>query len=378
MKIAILGGSFDPVHAEHINIARAAAEKLQTDKLIVVPAFVPPHKQGKNMASAQDRLAMARLAFSKLKNCEVSSYELNAGGTSYTFRTVEYFRQRYPDSKIYLLVGSDMLKDFYTWKNPDEILENAELCACNREGNKVKFKAEQLRFFARFKKFFHPIEYVGKDISSTKVRVLCAFGEELRPYLPEDVIDYIEANELYRVPHVKDALRFLKPARAKHSLRVAQMAVSVGAKYRIPESTLIQAAALHDVAKNLAPDAPELAGFVPPEGVPAPVLHQFAGAYVAEHTLGVEEEDVLNAIRYHTSGRPNMSALEKIIFLSDMLEQGRSFPHVEDLREWFYRDINECMYRSLRYQIRYLKKGRGAMYPLTLRAFEYYKENRSR
>ena len=378
MKIAILGGSFDPVHAEHINIARAAAEKLQADKIIAVPAFVPPHKQGKNMASAQDRLAMARIAFSKIKNCEVSAYELNAGGTSYTYLTVGYFRQRYPDAKLYLLVGSDMLKDFYTWKNPDEILENAELVVCNREGDKVKFKTEQLRFFARFKKTFRPLDYVGRDISSTKVRVLCAFGEDLKPYLPEDVIDYIEANELYRVPHVKDALRRLKPVRAKHSLRVAQMAVSVAAKYKISESTAIQAAALHDVAKNIDLSAPELAGFVPPENVPAPVMHQFAGAYMAEHLFGIEDEDVLNAIRYHTSGRPNMSALEKIIFLADMLEQGRDFPHVKQLREWFWRDINECMYLSLKHQVKYLKKGRGAVYPLTLRALEYYKENRSR
>ena len=378
MKIAILGGSFDPVHAEHINIARAAAEKLQADKIIVVPAFVPPHKQGKNMASGQDRLAMARLAFAKIKNCEVSAYELNAGGTSYTCLTVAYFRQRYPDAKLYFLVGSDMLKDFYTWKNPDEILENAELAVCNREGDKVKFKAEQLRFYARFKKTFRTLDYVGRDISSTKIRVLCAFGEDLKPYLPEDVIDYIEANELYRVPRVKDALRCLKPARAKHSLRVAQMAVGAAARYKIPESTVIQAAALHDVAKNIDLSAPELAGFVPPENVPAPVMHQFAGAYMAEHMFGIEDEDVLNAIRYHTSGRSNMSALEKIIFLADMLEQGRDFPHVEQLREWFWRDINECMYRSLRYQVKYLKRGRGDVYPLTLRALEYYKQNRSR
>ena len=149
-------------------------------------------------------------------------------------------------------------------------------------------------------------------------------------------------------------------------------------KYKISESTAIQAAALHDVAKNIDLSAPELAGFVPPENVPAPVMHQFAGAYMAEHMFGIEDEDVLNAIRYHTSGRPNMSALEKIIFLADMLEQGRDFPHVEQLREWFWRDINECMYRSLRYQVKYLKKGRGDVYPLTLRALEYYKQNRSR
>ena len=103
MKIAIFGGSFDPVHAEHVNLVRAAAEKLGTDKIIVVPAFVPPHKQGRNMAPAQDRLNMAKLAFAGIRGCEVSAYELNAGGTSYTCRTIEYFRGKYPDATLYWL-----------------------------------------------------------------------------------------------------------------------------------------------------------------------------------------------------------------------------------------------------------------------------------
>lgn len=378
MNVAIWGGSFDPIHAEHVNIAVAAAEKLNADKVIVVPAFVPPHKQGKNMADARDRLEMARLAFAGRRNCEVSAYEINAGGTSYTYKTLEYFRSRYPDAHFYLLVGADMLKDFYSWKNPEQILENADLAVCSREGEKLNFKAEQIRFFAKFKKTFKVLGYEGRDISSTKVRVLCAFGEDLKPYLASDVIDYIEANELYRVPYVKDALRYLKPVRRKHSLRVALMAVSVAAKYKLAESTVVQAAALHDAAKNMEISAPELQGCAIPNNVPSPVVHQYTGAYLAEKRFGVEDEDVLNAIRYHTSARPNMSVLEKIIFLADMLEQGRSFPHVEELREWFYKDLNECMYRSLKHQIRYLKKSGGEIYPLTLHAYEYYKENRSR
>lgn len=372
MKIAIFGGSFDPVHAEHGNLVRAAQEKLGADKVIVVPAYVPPHKQGKNMAPPEDRLEMARLAFAGQRGCEVSAYELNAGGTSYTCRTVEHFAEKYPGAQLFLLVGSDMLKDFYSWREPEAILARAELVVCNREGEKVNFRTEQLRFFARFRKTFKALEYVGRDVSSTKVRVLCAFGEDLRPYLSADVAGYIEGKELYRVEHVKDALRLLKPARRKHSLRVALMAASAAEKYKLPERSVILAAALHDAAKNLPPDAPELAGFEPPAGVPAPVLHQYAGAYLAEHCFGVTDEDVLNAIRYHTSGRPSMSTLEKIIYLSDLLEAGRDFPHIARLRAAFARDLNECMYRALKHQCKYLKKQGGPIDPLTARAYLYY------
>ena len=373
MKIAIFGGSFDPVHAEHVNMVKAAQAALGTDKVIVIPAFIPPHKQDRALAAPQDRLNMAKLAFAGVKNCEVSAYELNAGGTSYTYLTLGYFKEKYPDARLYFLDGADMLKDFYTWKQPETILSLAELVACNREGEKVNFSAEQMRFFAKFRKKFLSIEYTGRDISSTKARVLAAFGEDLKPYLPFDVIDYIEANELYRIRGVKEALAYLKPSRRKHTLGVALTAAKYAAKYKLPERKVILAAALHDVAKNMPQTAPELAGFALQEEVPAPVLHQYAGAYVAEHSLGIDDEDVLNAVRYHTSGRPNMSDLEKLIFLSDMLEPGRDFKGIEKLRRALENDLNECMYLSLKHELKYLKRGGGTIYPLTFKAYEYYK-----
>lgn len=378
MKIAIFGGSFDPVHAEHINIVRAAAEKLETDKTIVVPAFVPPHKQDKNMAPAQDRLNMARLAFGGIRNCEVSAYELNAGGTSYTCRTLEYFRGKYPDAQFYLLVGADMLKDFYAWREPDRILAQAELVACRRAGEELNARTEQIRFFAKFRKTFRLLDYTGRNISSTKARVLCAFGEDVKPYLTADVIDYIEARELYRVECVKAALRCMTAARRKHAVRVALLAASVCTRYKLNEHDVIQACGLHDAAKNLDLSAPELAGFSAGEEVPAPVLHQYTGAYLAEHAFGIKDEDILNAIRYHTSGRPNMSMLEKVVFLSDMLEEGRDFPGIKKLRRLFYENIDECMYYSLKCELKHLRQGRQTIYPLTERAFVYYKENRSK
>ena len=379
MKIALFGGTFDPVHSEHINIVKAAKEKLQADKVIVIPAFIPPHKQGKLLASAEDRLNMAKLAFAGIRGCEVSPYEINAGGTSYTCRTVAHFKQKYADAQLYWLVGADMLKDFYTWREPEEILSMAELVACGREGEHVRFKKEQLHFFATFPKGFRVLEYTGRNVSSTKIRVLNAFGEDLRPYLAEDVIAYIQAKGLYRVECVKEAMRYLKPVRRKHTVRVALMAAGAAAAYKLDEHAVIQAAGLHDAAKNMELTAAELFGFKAPEAdIPMPVMHQYTGAYLAEHVFGVTDTDVLNAIRYHTSGRPGMSTLEKLIFLSDMLEEGRDFPHIERLRAWFHRDLDECMYRSLKYELKYLKKGKGAIYPLTFRAYEYYKELRKK
>ena len=376
MKIAIFGGSFDPVHAEHVRIARAAREKLGADKIIVVPAGLPPHKQERHLAPAAARLEMARLAFSGIPGCEVSPYEINAGGTSYTVRTVHRFRERYPQDELYLLVGADMLRDFYSWKQPEEILSMAQLVACGREGDPADFQKEQKRFSARFGKPFIPLGYTGAAVSSTEVRALCAFGEDVRSLVPAEVADYIDANELYRVGPVRRALEYLTPARRKHSLRVALMAAERSASAGVSEYAAVLAAGLHDCAKNLPADSPLLKGFAPPEEVPAPVLHQYSGAYVAECILGVTDADVLDAIRYHTSGKPEMTALGKLIFLSDMLEAGRDFPGIRKLRRLFAENLNACMYHCLKQELKHLKKGGGNIYPLTFRAYEYYKEHR--
>jgi predicted HD superfamily hydrolase involved in NAD metabolism len=106
--------------------------------------------------------------------------------------------------------------------------------------------------------------------------------------------------------------------------------------------------------------------------VPKEVAHQFAGAYVAEKFFAVKDEDVLNAIRYHTSGRPRMSDLEKLIFLSDMLEEGRAYDVVDDLRYLFHhKSLNECLKEALFQTLQFLKKKNEKIYPLTEQAYEY-------
>ncbi len=373
MRIAIFGGTFDPVHIEHINIVKAAKEQLKADKVIIIPAFIPPHKQGKEMASPEDRLEMARRAFLPINGCEVSAYEINARSTSYTYLTLDHYKSKYPNDELFFLVGSDMLKDFYGWKNPETILSLADIVVCNREGDKINFAAENLKFNAKFKKKFKVIEYVGRNVSSTKARVLCAFGEDLKPYVLSDVIDYIEAKKLYRIDGVKSAFKYLTLSRKNHSLRLALTACEVASKYKIDERKIILAAALHDVTKNMPLSAPELSNFNISENVPEPVLHQFTGAYVAENVLGVDDAEVLSAIRCHTSAKPDMTALEKVIYLADLLEPGRDFAGIDKLRKLFYTDLDECLLQSLKHQIKYLKRNKGEIYYLTLKAYEYLK-----
>ena len=139
------------------------------------------------------------------------------------------------------------------------------------------------------------------------------------------------------------------------------------------------AALFHDCAKNLPPDSPYLKGVVPPREVPPPVLHQYAGAYVAQYAFGVSDGEVLDAVRYHTSGRKNMSALEKLIFLSDLLESGRDFEDADALRQLFWKDkdnVDECLEQALKSTIEFLEKSGKEIYPLTLEAYEFIKNSK--
>lgn len=373
MKIAIFGGSFNPVHREHVNIVKAAIRELSLDKVIIMPSNLTPNKHGRLTASGIDRLNMCRLAFSGIDNAEVSDYEINKGGVSYSYLTCRAFRDKFKDDELYFIIGADMLENFHSWKYPEEILKCVKLAVCARE-NTDTLNAAEKTFKSYFNEEIVKFSYIGAKVSSTKIRTLAALNESIEEYVLKNTADYIKENGIYSLDKIKDVKKLLKPERWLHTLRVAVMAAENCARLGIDEKTAITAAALHDCAKYLKPDSPYLAGFVCPENVPEPVVHQYAGAYVAEHTFGINDKQILNAIACHTSGKEDMSPLEKLLFLCDMLEEGRDFEGVEDLREIFSHSIDGALYESLKYELDYLKCTGKPIYSLTLRAYEYIYE----
>lgn len=376
MKIGIFGGSFDPVHQEHVNVAKSAMRSLGLDELIVMPAYRPPHKRGKSITSAEHRLAMCRLAF-QIPGVRVSDYEIEREGMSYTYLTCRAFRMRYPADELFFLVGTDMLEDFYTWRNPEDILRNVTLAVCRRDRDEAYLEEQQRRFEARFGMSFAVVDYNGAPVSSTEVRTVARLGGDFKSDVPAAVAEYIRKHNLYRDETLCRALELENPSRREHSVRVAVMAVEHAKTFGVDEESACLAAALHDVAKNLKPDNRLLKGFVCPPDVPPSVVHQFAGAYVAEHAFGVTDPNVLNAIRYHTSGREGMSALEKLIFLSDLLESGREFPGVDELRALMETDQTACLVLALKRQVEYVRERGLEVYPLTEQAYAYYQGGRT-
>ncbi len=374
MVIILYGGAFNPVHTEHVALAKAAVKKFSPDRLIVIPTAVSPHKSGGLLASAEDRLQMCRLAFSSLPCAEVSDFEICSGGVSYSYITCEHFKKQFPGADIYFLVGGDMLASFPSWREPERILACVTLIACAREDKKA-LKRSRSEVERLYSVKVERLSYVGRAVSSTRVRALACLGADFSVLVPAPVAEYMRQRGVYYNERLARASAFEKKSRWAHSVRVAAMCAENASRARLTEEAAITMAALHDVTKNLPKDSPYLSGFVPPEGVPSPVMHQYSGAYVAREYFGVTDENLLNAIRYHTSGRAGMSPAEMLLYLADMLEEGRSFPGVEGLRRIFYQgDLSHAMLAALEHQVEYLNSEGEEIYPLTKQAYLYLKE----
>lgn len=375
MRIILFGGAFNPVHNEHVAILKAAQTALNADKTIIMPTAVSPHKRGRIAASPASRLEMCRLAFGK--TCEVSDFEIKKGGASYSYITCEHLKRMYPGDEIYFLMGADMLACFHEWVYPERILRCVKLAVCEREG-----EADLGRVCAEMKKGFgadvFKVGYAGAALSSTRIRVAAAIGYDVSDCVPQGVAEYISDQKIYSIPVLKAAQKLLKKGRAMHTLRVAYMAAENCERIKIDERAAVIAAALHDCGKYVKPGDKILRGFTPPENVPDSVMHQYTGAYIAEHVFGIDDEDILNAVRYHTSGRPGMSRLEKLIYLSDMLEEERDFPEIEKLRKAFKEDIDLCLELSLRHVLDFLENEGEPVFALTREAYEYIRAVREK
>ena len=376
MRIGIFGGSFDPVHIEHIRVAQSAIKGLGLDKLLIMPAYAPPHKPYKALAPDKHRLAACRLAFADLEKAEVCDFEIAQKGTSYTYLTCRHFKQKYPSAELFWLVGTDMLRDFPTWREPESILTDTRLAVCARNEQDGWLEAEQAAFYQKFHKRFAVVSYNGADVSSTKIRVLAGAGEDISALVGEKVASYVQEHKLYSIDNAAEALALEKPSRKAHSLRVAEVAAKKAATLRIPEIKAIAAALFHDCGKNVDAGSPLLQGFALPKQwgeVPKSVWHQFAGAYLAKTRFGIDDEDIVNAVKYHTSGRENMSELEKLIFLADMVEEERDYDVVDKIRAAFWTgETDDCLLLALKETVAYLQKSGARVYPLTLEALAYY------
>lgn len=198
MKIAIYGGSFNPPHTGHVKAAEAVAENIKPDKFFIIPDYIPPHKKlDEGSPSPEQRFEMTRLAFACVQGAEVTDLEIDREGKSYTADTIEYYSNKYPDSELMLVIGSDMLLTFTEWYRFEYLLKRCTLVVLSRFGSDMS----QLKSYADYllKVFDAKIQIVEHEpvlTSSSVLRSVIKSGGN-DPAIPAKVYEYIKDNGLY-------------------------------------------------------------------------------------------------------------------------------------------------------------------------------------
>lgn len=313
MNKIIFGGGFDPVHFGHINMALAARDAFQA-QVIFVPAKVSIWKS--DSVEAKHKLNMLKLAIEDYKNFLIDTFELDSKEQPYSFETISYFKKKYPKDSLFLLIGQDQVNSFHLWKKAEEIAKSAQI---------VYFKRPKYELNQQNVEKYHIVGINGQEIdaASSSIRELKSIA------VPEKVLKYIEDNSLYFISKVKS---YINEKRYNHSLSVAHLAYKIAKMHHLDSQKAYIAGLLHDIAKGIDktealalmkkyyPDFVEIGAFS---------YHQFLGEKIAKEDFKVVDEEILGAIKYHTTGKSNMNWLEKLIYAVDKIDPTRDYDSSE-------------------------------------------------
>ena len=359
MNRIIFGGAFDPVHNGHINMA-LNAQKALSGEVIFVPARISVWK--KDSAPIEDKIAMLELAIKPYSGFSIEKYEIENGKeTTYSIDTIKYLKEKYPNDNLYLLIGTDQVNAFHKWKSADEIADLVTIVHFSRPGYEID--QENVK---RFKM----VQIKGEEcnISSTEIRKL------QRIDLPDDVLFYIVEHDLYE--GMVELKRILSPHRLNHSKSVAKLS------YRIAKANHLDkplryflAGLLHDIGKDIPLEKQyslTKESFPKYADMPKFSYHQFAGSVLAKEMFKIEDADILNAIKYHSTGSDDMDLMGKIIYAADKIEPTRGFDST-DLINAMLEDADKGFKTVLQANKDFLdEQGKMTDNPLTSKCFNKY------
>ena len=200
MRIGILGGTFNPIHIAHMEMAASAMKAYDLDKLVFMPSGLPAHKSNIELIASEYRMEMVRLSIKGIPGYEVSDFEVKRQGYTYTYETLSLLKQKYPEDEFFFIIGGDSVDKFFTWKKPEMICKLAHIAATKRPGVDPDVYEKTLK---KMREVGGPgatlFEMKIIDVSSSEIRSRLFKGdfESLKGLLNEDVIEYIKKNRLY-------------------------------------------------------------------------------------------------------------------------------------------------------------------------------------
>ncbi len=423
MRIGIYGGTFNPIHNSHINIAKAALEQFNLDKVIFLIAGFPPQKSNDLGLLDKHRVAMVEIACSRYDlPFFVDKRELNRPDKSYTYITIEEYKNENPNDELFFIMGSDSLMYFDEWKYPNRICSNANLLVAKRIGDDDAILEDKRKSLSAC--FNCSIEYINTSITAvasseirdnieknyillsknrsknkTLVDIINSNAYEKLAYdnvyssivkeqIDPLVYDYIIDHLLYAKDYSQDEIakmfdfmkKELKTSRYNHSVGVAMTAYNLALRYDINPRIAYIAGIMHDCAKCISDEKRidickkhkiEIRDI---ELENPSLLHAKVGAFLAFDKYGLNNIYLLHSIMTHTVGCQEMSILDKIIFVADYIEPGRDkAPRLDEIRSLAFEDINKCVGVISCDTVKYLTENVKSVDDMTFKTCEYYK-----
>lgn len=380
-----MGGSFNPIHERHIEIAACAKQQCKLSRIIFLPAGNPPHKQEK-LADAEHRFEMTRLAVFGMADCTASRMEIDREGVTYTVDTLTRLQKQMPDTAFDYLIGEDALRELPKWRKPDKLFTLCRFVVCCRSSENVK----ELPVVRELEKRGARLVFLSlpsREVSSTTIRQALEKGQKPEA-LPPQVLEYIRLMGLYGTETtVKNAERLyaqlrktLSDKRLFHSLLVAATARQLAEKHGMDPNQAALAGLLHDCAKclplaSMQRIARENRLLLDKETLQSGnLLHGPVGAVVAEKEYGIQDPLILSSIRCHTTGKVGMLPLDMIVYLADKIEPSRrSYPALEEVRVLAQQDLAAAMRHSLESTLEYVRSQNTEPHPATQQVANWLK-----
>ncbi len=372
-KLGILGGTFDPIHEGHIALAREALRSGGLDGVILLPMARPTHREAD--AKSADRLAMCRLAIEGEPGLALSQAGM-AAGVKYSWDTIAILRREFPKAELVMLIGADKLVSLPYWYQADKLFSQCGFLCFARSGvNAGEALAKARQAGARIEM----LPEFRTPYSASMIRAQTAQYQDA-PGLHPAVLAYMARRGLYQPDFIPRLKTMMNPHRFQHTLGVRKEAVRLACIHHLPVQKAALAGLLHDCAKGMSlKEMTRLAReehLTQDEAVLASgaLLHAPVGAYLAKKEFGIRDEDVLDAIRSHTVGRPGMSRFEMCIFVADATEEGREeYRGLAELRRLADISLPAAVYRSFQLTQEYLEETNRPFDASSLKTMAYVK-----
>lgn len=368
--VGVLGGTFDPIHQGHIHLAEQALSIAGLDRVAILPMARPAHREVETEAEA--RRAMCRLAIEGKAGLCLSEAGMQSS-VRYTADTLPLLAREFPGARFSLILGADKLPSLPYWRGAAALFRECEILCFPRPGIATDEAMEKACAAGAHVRLL-PI--VPTPYSSTVIRAATAQYEDAAGLSPR-VLCFMAERGLYQADLLPQLKGMMNPRRFRHTLGVRKEAVRLAALHGAPVQKAALAGLLHDCAKGMPVSAmAQLAReyrLVKDKQMmdSGAMLHGPVGAHLAKYRFGIQDADVLQAIRNHTIGRPAMTDLELCIFVADATEENREdYKGLQAIRQLAEVSLPAAALKSLLLTRDYLMENNRPFFPAAQRTAE--------